>query len=289
MASLAFRSAGPAVQRPFWRSSCVAPPSVPARALPTCRKGMYIPACCAERDPAVYLTCLTRGFAGPRRRPLEVKAGRRAAAAAAAAAVAPPVLPLLQPELAFSAATYIMVPVYCLLAFAPRSRLVSLVAMGARMCALRLCSCKCSPGRAMVALCDCMLWQYAPRPQAQAVLKGAALPLAFALAYAVLAWQAVQDGGLSAVQRVLAAAQPLPDASMLAALFQHKTLAALAWLHLLLLDFLAARHAQQAGRGGGGGGHQPRLAGVLVLWLLYNQCCRMIIPCAAHIHSSQYR
>ncbi|KAF8072604.1 U3 small nucleolar RNA-associated-like protein [Scenedesmus sp. PABB004] len=75
----------------------------------------------------------------------------------------------------------------------------------------------------------------------QAILSSALLPLAFAAAYAVLAWQAWQGGDLGAVQQVLAASRPLPDAASLAALFQHKTLTALAWLHLLLLDFLTAR------------------------------------------------
>lgn len=71
-------------------------------------------------------------LAAPRRR-LEVLAGRRAAAAAAAAAVNPPLLPVLQPELAFSVATYTMVPMYCLLAFAPRSRLVRPEPLAAQM------------------------------------------------------------------------------------------------------------------------------------------------------------
>jgi hypothetical protein len=67
------------------------------------------------------------------------------------------------------------------------------------------------------------------------------LPLAFAVAYAVLAWQAWQGGSLALVQDVLHAAKPWPDASLLAAMFQDRTLAALAWLHLLMLDFLTAR------------------------------------------------
>ena len=67
------------------------------------------------------------------------------------------------------------------------------------------------------------------------------LPLLFAAAYAVLAWQAWQGGSLALVQDVLHAAKPWPDASLLAAMFQDKTLAALAWLHLLMLDFLTAR------------------------------------------------
>jgi hypothetical protein len=57
----------------------------------------------------------------------------------------------------------------------------------------------------------------------------------------VLAWQAWQAGSLEVVRQVIAAAQPLPDAASLAGLFQHKALAALAWLHLLMLDFLTAR------------------------------------------------
>jgi hypothetical protein len=57
----------------------------------------------------------------------------------------------------------------------------------------------------------------------------------------VLAWQAWQGGSLSLVQDVLHAAKPWPDAALLAAMFQDKALAALAWLHLLMLDFLTAR------------------------------------------------
>lgn len=46
---------------------------------------------------------------------------------------------------------------------------------------------------------------------------------------------------MSLVQDVLHAAKPWPDAALLAAIFQDKALAALAWLHLLMLDFLTAR------------------------------------------------
>lgn len=54
---------------------------------------------------------------------LRVEAGKRAAAKAAVVAAAPQ---LLQPELAFSTGTYLMVPVYIVLAFWPRSKLVRL-------------------------------------------------------------------------------------------------------------------------------------------------------------------
>lgn len=67
------------------------------------------------------------------------------------------------------------------------------------------------------------------------------LPLLFAVAYAVLAYQAWQGGSLGLVHAVLEAAKPWPDASLLAAMFQDKSIAALAWLHLLMLDFLTAR------------------------------------------------
>lgn len=77
--------------------------------------------------------------------------------------------------------------------------------------------------------------------QAKAIVSSPLLPLLFAAAYAVLAWQAWQGGSLALVQDVLHAAKPWPDASLLAAMFQDKTLAALAWLHLLMLDFLTAR------------------------------------------------
>ncbi|WIA28582.1 hypothetical protein OEZ86_011122 [Tetradesmus obliquus] len=136
----------------------------------------------------------------PRKR-LIVEAGKRAAAAAVTAAVAPQAAAplLLPPELAFSAATYLMVPTYIILSFFPRSKLST------------------------------------------AILDSPVVPLAFGIAYAVLAWQAWQAGSLEAVRQVIAAAQPLPDAASLAGLFQHKALAALAWLHLLMLDFLTAR------------------------------------------------
>jgi hypothetical protein len=56
-----------------------------------------------------------------------VEAGKRAAATAAVAAAAPAAGTaglLLQPELAFSSCTYLMVPIYFIMAFWPRSRLV---------------------------------------------------------------------------------------------------------------------------------------------------------------------
>lgn len=54
---------------------------------------------------------------------LRVEAGKRAAAKAAVVATAPQ---LLLPELAFSTGTYLMVPIYVILAFWPRSKLVRL-------------------------------------------------------------------------------------------------------------------------------------------------------------------
>jgi hypothetical protein len=51
-----------------------------------------------------------------------VYAGRAAAAAAPAVAAAAPLIP---PDVVFSAATYIMVPVYAVLILAPHSRMVS--------------------------------------------------------------------------------------------------------------------------------------------------------------------
>jgi hypothetical protein len=58
---------------------------------------------------------------------LRVEAAKRAAATAAVAAAAPAASTglLLQPELAFSSGTYLMVPIYFILAFWPRSRVVS--------------------------------------------------------------------------------------------------------------------------------------------------------------------
>jgi hypothetical protein len=86
-----------------------------------------------EIPPLAMLDCLccvaSAGGAAavvPKKR-LTVEAGKRAAAAAVTAAVAPQAAaPLLLPaELAFSAATYLMVPTYIILAFFPRSKLVS--------------------------------------------------------------------------------------------------------------------------------------------------------------------
>jgi len=77
--------------------------------------------------------------------------------------------------------------------------------------------------------------------QSKVIIGSPLLPLLFAAAYAVLAWQAWQGGSLGLVEAVIKAAKPWPDASLLAAMFQDRTLAALAWLHLLMLDFLTAR------------------------------------------------
>lgn len=65
---------------------------------------------------------------------LQVQAGKRAAAAAAtsAAPAASTAGVLLQPELAFSSGTYLMVPVYFIMAFWPRSKLVRLQLAGRR-------------------------------------------------------------------------------------------------------------------------------------------------------------
>lgn len=101
----------------------------------------------------------------------------------------------------------------------------------------------------MCAVC-CVTYSIDPAPpgpvlllllQAKAIVSSPLMPLLFAAAYAVLAWQAWQGGSLGLVQTVLHAAKPWPDASLLAAMFQDRTLAALAWLHLLMLDFLTAR------------------------------------------------
>ena len=77
--------------------------------------------------------------------------------------------------------------------------------------------------------------------QTQTILDSPVLPLAFGVAYAVLAWQAWQSGAVSLVVDAIRASQPLPSAVTLANIFQDSTLAALAWMHLLLLDFLTAR------------------------------------------------
>jgi hypothetical protein len=130
-----------------------------------------------------------------------------------------------------------MVPVYLLMAFWPRSKLVreraEVLAVMLRTHTRQLTVTDCVPCRQP----DCR-----PDPHQSKVLLGSPLlPLAFAVAYAVLAWQAWHSGSLALVESVLRAARPLPDASLLAALFQDRTLAALAWLHLLMLDFLTAR------------------------------------------------
>eukprot|EP00775_Hariotina_reticulata_P010512 gene10512-10671_t len=119
--------------------------------------------------------------------------------AAASPATAVSLDALLQPDLAFSTATYVMVPLYFIIAFFPRSKI------------------------------------------AKVLISSPVLPLAFAVAYAALAWQAWQAGAFTLVEAAVRSAQPWPDAVALAAMFQDKTLAALAWMHLLLLDFLTAR------------------------------------------------
>lgn len=78
-------------------------------------------------------------------------------------------------------------------------------------------------------------------PQSRTIVSSPLLPLLFAAAYAVLAWQVWHSGSFALVQDVLHAAKPWPDASLLAAMFQDRSVAALAWLHLLMLDFLTAR------------------------------------------------
>jgi hypothetical protein len=80
--------------------------------------------------------------------------------------------------------------------------------------------------------------------QTKALVSSPVLPLAFAAAYAVLAWQAWQAGAFSLVEAAVRSAQPWPDAVALSAMFQDKSFAALAWMHLLLLDFLTARCGQ---------------------------------------------
>jgi hypothetical protein len=56
----------------------------------------------------------------------KVEAGKRTAMAIAAPATAVSPAALLQPDLAFSTATYIMVPLYFIIAFFPRSKIVGL-------------------------------------------------------------------------------------------------------------------------------------------------------------------
>eukprot|EP00877_Chromochloris_zofingiensis_P009620 jgi/Chrzof1/4911/Cz15g04070.t1_NSY[v5.2] len=142
-----------------------------------------------------------------RRCNMRLQASAKAVTAKAAAAVLSPADPyiLLQPATAFTAATVIILPVYLVLAVAPRSKL------------------------------------------ARSILDSPWLPLLYSVAYTVLMWQAWQQGLLHAVAHVIKDCHPLPNPHLLASLFQSGTLTAMAWLHLVLLDFLQAKSVLQDG------------------------------------------
>lgn len=78
-------------------------------------------------------------------------------------------------------------------------------------------------------------------PLVKGLLDSPVLPVLLGVPYAVLLWQAWQAGALQAVAAAVTASSPLPDASALAKVFSQPTLTAMAWLHLLLLDWLQAR------------------------------------------------
>ncbi len=77
--------------------------------------------------------------------------------------------------------------------------------------------------------------------QTRLVVESPVLPMALGLAYAVLMWQAWQQGLAQQLAEVVRACHPFPDVHALAGLFANHTMTALAWLHLLLLDFIQAR------------------------------------------------
>lgn len=137
-----------------------------------------------------------------------------------------------------------MVPIYCVLAFFPRSKLVS-ASFEQRQAEAECFGVHATPCCAVPPHAPPLMRVAAllppPRAQAKAILNSALLPLAFGVGYALLAWQAWQGGSLALVEAAVRAAQPWPDTASLAAMFQDGTLAALAWMHLLLLDFLTAR------------------------------------------------
>ena len=80
-----------------------------------------------------------------------------------------------------------------------------------------------------------------PPMQTRQLVEAPLLPLLLGIPYAILLWQAWQSGAITAVADAVAASRPLPDAAAIAGVFRAPALTALAWLHLLLLDFLAAR------------------------------------------------
>jgi hypothetical protein len=127
-----------------------------------------------------------------------------AAAAGAAAAQGAPAGQVLSPGLAFSAATYLVVPVYALMICAPNARLVSLVPGqdGQWAEAVLACSAGVQPYPRSP---DQTVHQYPTAVQTRTIVDGPLLPLLLGAAYLVLGWQAWQAG---LVQQVLGHAAP---------------------------------------------------------------------------------
>lgn len=80
-----------------------------------------------------------------------------------------------------------------------------------------------------------------PPAQTRRLVDSPVVPLLLGIPYAMLLWQAWQAGALSAIADAVRASSPLPDAGSLAGIFARPPLAAMAWLHLLMLDLLQAR------------------------------------------------
>lgn len=183
--------------------------------------------------------------------------GKKATAAAAPAAAA--TLSLIDPSQAFTVATVAVLPLYALMIAAPKAKLVG------SCVGERLGSCAWERRRqrrqeqerwahahthARARACppthtDKHQQTHAPHyqtpPQTRDVVESAAVPLLFAVPYAVLLLQAWQSGALDAVVSAARACAPLPDAAAAAAVFKEPVLTALAWLHLLMLDWIMAR------------------------------------------------
>jgi hypothetical protein len=80
-----------------------------------------------------------------------------------------------------------------------------------------------------------------PRPQANFLVSSPLLLVLFAVPYAILAVQAWQAGLMQPILAAVASCNPFPDTAALTAIFNCSILTTLAWLHLLLLDFVVAR------------------------------------------------
>lgn len=80
-----------------------------------------------------------------------------------------------------------------------------------------------------------------PHPQTRQLVRSPFIPLLLGIPYAIILWQAWQQGTLQALAAAVQSSSPFPDPAALANVFTQPTLTAMAWLHLLLLDLLQAR------------------------------------------------